>query len=587
MANYLDILNQIKAKAQALAQQFQTEFNATEGRRQIKGASPYSDEQKKIVQSGGRYRLIINGEEVGSVPQSDGLAYAQNWAKTYGATNYVDSPWVETGKKLGAALGITDPSRMEFERLASNNELDLLFGRGSFFDETQKDIEKKMERLSQAQGAAQGIAPTDPYYGQEAMYKGVESRIQEINKMAQTAGLGATAENPFTPATTTRSTPYIPPATAEDLAAAGRAPQAGQAQPAGATPTGERQQILNEAALRNYTEAQIERIPGSNAILLKPGVTPIAGTTKPYGGTQPPPTAPATPPDVPKVGEPGAPTGPTWPTDTAPPAPATGTASPVDTPSGSGTVDTASTGVGGQTGAGAGQTGTGIEGVNTTGWSQAMIDSFSSMKDYLGKLKDEGKIVNPDVNISPEIVAKFETQAKTELGPYFNQLFSQGKVDIEKATKRLAEDYGTKERELGLQFGQAQEATQESFARRGLSFSTMRTGAEQRLAEGARTDLEALQQKTFRAGEDTGQKAERELGSQFLPKSFASIQTGATPTLGKPGQYGFQAGGQSRELFTPTGGQVGTLEQQRIKDEELRKRELLAGERELRSSFYI
>ena len=192
----------------------------------------------------------------------------------------------------------------------------------------------------------------------------------------------------------------------------------------------------------------------------------------------------------------------------------------------------------------------------------------------------------PDITITPEFTQKYLTQAKTELDPYYNQLFSQAQQDIERETKRLAEGYGREERAIGEQYGRALESTQEEYARRGLGYSSRRTQAEENLAQQAREALEESKRQAGEAAEDIGIKGERYLGSKFFPQKLASIQEGAAPILGQPGVYGMTQGTAPRQLYTAQGGVYGTEEGQRTFDEQQRVRELTGAEREYRSEYY-
>jgi hypothetical protein len=224
--------------------------------------------------------------------------------------------------------------------------------------------------------------------------------------------------------------------------------------------------------------------------------------------------------------------------------------------------------------------------LDMTGWSQAQIDAYNASKDYVDNLAKQGQVINPDIEINQSIIDKFTEQAKTELGPYYNQIFSQAKSDMERASKQLADSYSSQERNLGEQYGKALEGTQESFARRGLSDSTMRTGAERELATQTERSLTDLQKGTEQAAENIGITGEREVGTANMP-SLGSYNTGARPILGQAGVYGITPSSQSRSLYTPQGGTTGTREQERLTAEEQRKRDLIGSEREYRASAYL
>ena len=136
------------------------------------------------------------------------------------------------------------------------------------------------------------------------------------------------------------------------------------------------------------------------------------------------------------------------------------------------------------------------------------------------------------------------------------------------------------EKDIGQQYGQALESTQESFARRGLTFSSERDKAEKLLADRAKSMLDAQQRATSRSLEDIGRTAAGTYGSRNLPSSF-SLTTGASPITGVPGVYGITPSTGTRSIALPTD-IVGSQERQRLYDERARVNELTANERQLR-----
>lgn len=222
--------------------------------------------------------------------------------------------------------------------------------------------------------------------------------------------------------------------------------------------------------------------------------------------------------------------------------------------------------------------------VNMDGWSEAQKASFSALQGYITELQNQGKTVNPSIEITPEMTAKFLEQAKTESAPYYSQLISQAQQDLTKGFGNIAQDYQANVRDIGQAYGQNLENTQESFARRGLEFSSDRTRAEQQLAESATKSIESAKQAAQRSASTLGTSGERQLGSSFF-QTPSALETGYKPITGQAGQYGITSGGGRETLFNPTGGTTGTLEQQRLADEEKRKLELINNERALRGQY--
>ena len=190
--------------------------------------------------------------------------------------------------------------------------------------------------------------------------------------------------------------------------------------------------------------------------------------------------------------------------------------------------------------------------------------------------------MNPDITINQAKLDEFTAKAASELGPKYQTMFSQAKSDLERAAARAQQDYSASEKNLGQQYGQQLEQTQEGFARRGLAFSSERDKAEKMLADRADTALQGLQQNTQRAVEDAGTQAVREFGSRNLPTSF-NFQTGASAIRNQPGVYGFSPSTQTRNLFTTPQDVTGTQEYQKQYEEANRVKKLSENELETRS----
>jgi len=199
---------------------------------------------------------------------------------------------------------------------------------------------------------------------------------------------------------------------------------------------------------------------------------------------------------------------------------------------------------------------------------QAFLDE---LKNFLAQMQAQGKTVNPNATITPEMSAKFLEQAKAQVAPYWDQMFKQAQDDVQRALGQIGEEVGLREKQLGEQYGRALEGTQEQYARRGLAFSSDRGTAEKQLADSAQQALTASQRSAQQEAERIGIAGERALGSSFFPQISASMRTGTAPTLNRPGVYGFQTGTGQRSLFAPQGGVTGELQYQRTEDEKRRQ----------------
>uniref|UniRef100_A0A6M3KHU2 Uncharacterized protein n=1 Tax=viral metagenome TaxID=1070528 RepID=A0A6M3KHU2_9ZZZZ len=212
-------------------------------------------------------------------------------------------------------------------------------------------------------------------------------------------------------------------------------------------------------------------------------------------------------------------------------------------------------------------------GIDTTGMSESMIMTLEGMQTLANNKMSSGTMLNPDITIDDDVIARFMEEAKAELGPYYRQAFQETEDDLKVGFQRLQMDKAKRELALSKQFGQELEQTQESFAQRGLDFSSQRDKAEQNVADKYKTEIDSNIESSARQGFDLGTKGERILGSAAFPNIDTGVATGATPILNQPGVYGFQAGTGRKPLFNPLGGTTGTLERQRDFDLEKRTKE--------------
>jgi len=227
-------------------------------------------------------------------------------------------------------------------------------------------------------------------------------------------------------------------------------------------------------------------------------------------------------------------------------------------------------------------TATVAEASNTaTSSTQQVLDE---LKTFVEDQAAKGKIINPGVDISPEMIEGFLTQAKAELGPFFDQKFQQSQQDINIAMQRIVEDFDIQKRAIDKQFAAQQEQSREGFARRGLAFSSSRQRQEKELADAAKEKLDANKLQATRDAQDLGIRGERVVGSEFLPDT-PEIQVGERAIVAQAGQFGLGAPRREEELFTGTPDTFGTLQQDRLFGEQARAGELEANERSLRGEF--
>lgn len=224
--------------------------------------------------------------------------------------------------------------------------------------------------------------------------------------------------------------------------------------------------------------------------------------------------------------------------------------------------------------------------VDTNGWSQSMIDLIQGLNSYVQKLDESGKVVNPNIDLTPERLAEFINTAKSDVSPYFKQLFTEAERDIGFSLGDIANNYAKKEAEIGRQFGTALENTQESYAKRGLNYSSDRYKAEQTLSDEAKRMMQDERDTALKGARDIGLKGERALGSNFLEKtSLPTLKYGAEPVTGKAGYYGTAGGGRDLNLYNVFGGITGEMATKQSEAEKQRANSLEQQYRDLYKTY--
>lgn len=214
-------------------------------------------------------------------------------------------------------------------------------------------------------------------------------------------------------------------------------------------------------------------------------------------------------------------------------------------------------------------------GVDTTGWTDSMKQSYEAMYNYSQTLLRQGQIVNPNVTIDQSTIDRFTQQARDEVDPYYRQIFDQANQDLKTALESISSTYGGRVRDIGKAFGQNLENAQKSFASRGLEMSSDRDKAEASIARDATDALSDAERAAREQAQRVGTETERQVGSSNLTSERGSLFTGSQPVLGRPGVYNLSAPNTTRSLFSAQGGVFGSDERNKAYDAEVRARDLL------------
>jgi len=186
---------------------------------------------------------------------------------------------------------------------------------------------------------------------------------------------------------------------------------------------------------------------------------------------------------------------------------------------------------------------------------------IKSINDVLKTITDSGKIVNPNIDITPDLVKQWADQASAELDPYYKSQFDAIKDDLSTDLTYLTEQYSQVRKTQEATFKQNLATQRESESGAGTIFSGERLTREQQLAQGAERNMESLGTTMgYQAGK-AGAAAERTIGSGGL--TGLTSPTYSPISVSTTGQGGYTQLGE-RALFAPSGGVIGSLEREKI-----------------------
>lgn len=227
-------------------------------------------------------------------------------------------------------------------------------------------------------------------------------------------------------------------------------------------------------------------------------------------------------------------------------------------------------------------TGGNVPGGDTTAYNTGNTDLDTMLNAFLDTLKaitDAGKVVNPNIDITPELTKQWLDQASTELDPYYQSQFSAIKGDLSTDLNYLSDQYKSVAKTNEETFKQNLATSRENAANSGTIFSGARGVNEQSLADTSQRNMEGLSGDLTYKAQKTGNVAEQNIGSTNLSGlNSPTYKSYSMSTLGE-GQY---IPLSDRSLFNPTGGVTGTLERTQIEKkrayQDLLKGNWLAGQ---------
>jgi LysM repeat protein len=224
-------------------------------------------------------------------------------------------------------------------------------------------------------------------------------------------------------------------------------------------------------------------------------------------------------------------------------------------------------------------------GAETTDYStgNAQMDAIlQQLSGALNSIVESGKVINPDIELTPAQIQQFTEMASSQISPYYRSQIQAIQGDISKSIENLQKQYDITRQGAEAEFKSSLGNQREAMSGAGTTFSGQRGQAEQQMvsAQNRSLDLSALQTENQIGG--NLRQLEGQIGSANLPQmpTYQSYQATSE------GAGGFTPG---RTLnFSTIGGITGTIPQAQQEAEAIRLSKLKTAARENRSlDFYL
>lgn len=181
----------------------------------------------------------------------------------------------------------------------------------------------------------------------------------------------------------------------------------------------------------------------------------------------------------------------------------------------------------------------------------------------LGKAVESGKVVNPNIQLTPADNQKLLDQATSELDPYYQEQLGFLKSDFQTSIGRLMQDYNTGVGRAQDTFKQTLDTNSENAAENGTTYSSTRNQQEGRTVQLQNNALNDALTSAQRNAQDAETNYERTAGSDAV-RSLGGIPNLTNYTANNTGS--FLATG-SADAYTPLGtSTIGSLNKDRTVD---------------------
>lgn len=172
-------------------------------------------------------------------------------------------------------------------------------------------------------------------------------------------------------------------------------------------------------------------------------------------------------------------------------------------------------------------------------------DLYKQMQDYLDKLQKNGQVINPNVQITPDQLAAFATQAATQIHPYYATQLGAATDSFLSNLGYNTDQFKNSISQAQTQYGRNLETLGASAADRGFAQSGIRQKEEGQLASDTQNNLDQLRGSLFNTSQNAARQFATTYGGAQVP---GAPQIGAAPRV-LSGQSQFDTSGSNSGIY--------------------------------------
>jgi len=211
--------------------------------------------------------------------------------------------------------------------------------------------------------------------------------------------------------------------------------------------------------------------------------------------------------------------------------------------------------------------------------SEAFAKMWSEgIKPYFDMLVQQGKIINPQVDISEEQAAQFLSQAQKEISPYYDTQMKLAREGLLRIAGYTSDEIAQQEAQLERGYGRELRGMGETAAESGMALSGGRQLSEQELAQSTQ---ETIDQNRKLAEYNMGSQA-RQFAGEWGGEALPAYSYGAAPKV-QAGVSQFGRSLDTKPFYNISDsvyqGLVGSKQYEQKTAENLRQSELIGAER--------